>query len=342
MKRKMWIKVAAVIGITLLLNLLPISGTFARDIVNIEMWTGPIGIPAYQAALTLSEMLKAKHPWLRLSPIEGRAFTNIREQLTLPPERRKYCMINSLTSNEYARARLGLKPWPRKMTDLMVVNVESRNGLGLATYDPNIRTPKDLVGKKVGIFVKVASPNALILALMRDAWGILDKVKISYHRPMALKDMLVTGTVDAVYSLNMTELSGGKFGQAPFSANVMGARKTYWLNITEEDIAIVNKKNPWTTDLMVVPKDALGPGSPPKDTGLITLVIGMLAWQDMPADVVYELIKFVDENSGAWSKRLRGFRMDHGSIIAWPGLTEDMVQPGALKYYKEKGIKIGR
>jgi TRAP-type uncharacterized transport system substrate-binding protein len=342
MKRKTWIKAAAIIGIIFFFNALPLSGASARDIVKIEMWSSPIGVPAYQASLALSEMLKAKHPWLRLSPIQGRAFTNVNDQMALSSERRKYCMINSLTSNEYARARLGLKPWPRKMTDLMVVNVESTNGLSLATYDPDIKTPKDLIGKKVGLFPKVASPNALIVALMRDAWGILDKVKISYHRPMALKDMLVTGTVDAVYSLNVMPLSGGKWGQAPFSANVLGARKTYWINVTPEDIAIVNKKNPWDADLLMVPKDALGPGSPPKDTGLISLVMGMIAWQDMPEDVVYELIKFVDENSGEWSKRLRGFRMDHDSIIAWPGLTKDMVHAGALKYYKEKGIKVGK
>jgi len=27
---------------------------------------------------------------------------------------------------------------------------------------------------------------------------------------------------------------------------------------------------------------------------------------------------------------------------SWPGLTDDMVHPGALRYYKEHGIKIGR
>ena len=93
---------------------------------------------------------------------------------------------------------------------------------------------------------------------------------------------------------------------------------------------------------MVVPKDALWPGSPPKESGLISIVMGMMAWQDTPEEIIYELTKFVDENANAWSKRLRGFRMDHGSIIAWPALTEDMVHPGALKYYNEKGIKVGR
>ena len=342
MKRKTWIMAAVIIGITLLLNTLPLSGALARDIVKLEMWSSPIGVPAYQAALTLSEMLKAKHPWLRLSPIQGRGFTNVHDQIALPPERRKYCMVNSIVHSDYAKARLGLKPWKRKFTDLKVVNVESQNGLSLATYNPKIRTPKDLIGKKVGIFPKVASPNDLIIALMRDAWGILDKVKISYHRPMAMKDMLVTGTVDAVYSINVNPLSGGKYGQAPFSANVLGARKTYWINVTQKDIDIVNKKNPWNADLLAVPKDALGPGSPEKDTGLISLVMGMIAWQDTPEEIIYELIKFVDENANAWSKRLRGFRMDHGSIIAWPGITEDMVHPGALKYYKEKNIKIGK
>jgi len=342
MKRKTWIKAAAIIGITLLLNSVPLSGAVARDIVKMEMWSSPIGVSPYSSALAVSEMLKAKHPWLRLSPLQGRAFTNINDQLALSPERRKYCMINSLIHTEYARARLGLKPWRRKLTDLKVVNVEFNNSMTLATYDSNIKTPKDLIGKKIGTFVKVAAPNAVFFALLRDAWGILDKVKLSYHRPMAMKDMLVTGTADAVFSLNCTELSGGKFGEAPFSSNVTGARKTSWINITPEDIAKINKKNPWKAELMLIPKDALGPGKPPKDTGLITMVMGMMAWQDTPDEITYELAKFMDENANAWSKRLRGARMDHGSMMAWPGLTEDMVHPGALKYYKEKNIKIGK
>lgn len=342
MKGKTWIKAAGIIGIAFFLNALPLTGASARDIVNIEMWSGPMGIPAYQAALAWSEMLKAKHPWLRISPLEGRAFTNVRDQDKLPAERRKYCMINSLVSTEYTRARLGLRPWPRKMTDLKVVNVEFIPGMTLGTYDPNIKTPQDLAGKKIGTFVKVAAPNALFFALLKDAWGISDKVQLSYYRPMSMKDALVTGTVDAVFAINFTELNGGKFGEAPFSANVRGARKTYWINITEEDIAKINKNNPWETTRMLVPKDALGPGIPPQDTGLITMVMGMIAWQDMPEDVVYELAKFVYENRAEWSKRLRGSRMDHDSIIGWPGITKDMVHPGAAKYYKEKGIKIGR
>ena len=342
MKGKTWIKVAAIIGIAFFLNALPLAGASARDIVKVEMWSGPIGIPAYQAALALSEMLKAKHPWLRLSPLEGRAFTNVRDQLKLPAERRRYCMINSLISSEYARARQGLRPWPRKMTDLKVVNLEFVSGMTLATYDSNIKTPQDLAGKKIGTFVKVAAPNALFFGLLKDAWGISDKVKLSYYRPMSMKDALVTGTVDAVFALNCTELNGGKFGEAPFSANVRGARKTYWINVTQDDIAKVNQKNPWESARMLVPKDALGPGSPPQDTGLITWGMGMIAWEDTPEEITYELVKFVYENRAEWSKRLRGTRMDRDSIIAWPGITKDMVHPGALKYYSEKGIKIGR
>jgi hypothetical protein len=342
MKGKTWITAAAVIGIAFFLSALPLSGASAREEVKLEMWSAMIGVPAYQASLTLSEMLKAKHPWLRISPVEGHSFANVHAIDAFPLERKKYCLLNSLFSTEYTRALLGLPPWKRKFTDLKVVMLESSDGLALGTYDPDIRTPQDLRGKKIGLFPKRAAPNEMMIALMKDAWGILDTVKLSYHRPMAMQDMLVTKVVDAVYGIVGVEMMGGKFGQTPFTANILAARKTYWINATPEDIAKVNAKNPWKAGLMKVSKDALGPGKPPEDTGLISGVMGILAWDKTPENVVYELVKFVDENAQEWSKRLRGRRMDHGSIIAWPGLTEDMVHPGALKYYKEKGIKIGR
>jgi len=342
MKRTTWIKLVAIIGMALLLNILHLPGASAKEEVKLEMWSAMIGVPAYQAALTLSEMLKERHSWLRISPVEGHSFANVHAIDEFPLERKKYCLLNSLFSTEYTRALLGLPPWKRKFTDLKVVLLESTDGLTLGTYDSDIKTPQDLKGKKIGLFPKVAAPNEMMIALMRDAWGILDTVNLSYHRPMAMQDMLVTKVIDAVYGIVGVEMMGGKFGQTPFTANILAARQTYWINVTPEDIAKVNAKNPWKAGLIKVSKDALGPGNPPQDTGLVSGVMGILAWDQTPEDVVYELVKFVDENAQDWSKRLRGRRMDHGSIIAWPGLTEDMVHPGALKYYKEHGIKIGR
>ncbi len=342
MNRNTWIKATVIITMALLLNILNQPGASAKEEVTLEMWSGNMGSPAYEAALTLSEMLKEHHAWLKFSPMEGHSFANVHAIDEFPPERKKYCLLNSLFSTEYTRALLGLPPWKRKFTDLKVVMLESADGLTLVTYDSDIKTPKDLAGKKIGLFPKRASPNDMMLALLRDAWGILDTVKISYHRPMAMQDVLVTKVVDAVYGIVGVETAGGKFGQTPFTANILAARTSNWINVTPEDIAKVNAKNPWKVGLMKVSKDALGPGSPPEDTGLISGVMGILAWDKTPEDVVYELVKFVDQNAQEWSKRLRGRRMDHGSIIAWPGLTEDMVHPGALRYYKEQGIRIGR
>ena len=57
--------------------------------------------------------------------------------------------------------------------------------------------------------------------------------------------------------------------------------------------------------------------------------------------MIYELVKFLDENSAEWELRTR----NPGGVEAMadfdPSVTEALVHPGALRYFKEKGIKIG-
>jgi hypothetical protein len=59
----------------------------------------------------------------------------------------------------------------------------------------------------------------------------------------------------------------------------------------------------------------------------------------------YELVKFLDEKGqgGAFGSYLPQYKEGIGgqAMVGLPGLTEDRVHPGALKYYKEKGYKLG-
>ncbi|MBW1769331.1 MAG: hypothetical protein JRJ65_20085 [Deltaproteobacteria bacterium] len=65
-------------------------------------------------------------------------------------------------------------------------------------------------------------------------------------------------------------------------------------------------------------------------------------WDSTDDEVVYELVKFLDEKSWLWPEFSGGRPMSLARMSRYPGLTEDMVHPAALEYYKEKGISIGR
>ncbi len=157
-----------------------------------------------------------------------------------------------------------------------------------------------------------------------------------------MKDILITGLVDAIYAISLNPLAEeGKYGIAPYTSTLLSAKKTYWLNVTSEEVRRINESNVFTAVHEVIPRGAAGEGYPPEDVGLAGFVVGWFCWEECPDEVVYELVQFFAENDAERSKRARGLRMGAEYLAAFPGLTEDQLHPGALRYYKEHNIKIG-
>jgi TRAP-type uncharacterized transport system substrate-binding protein len=344
MKRKVWIKAGAIIGITLLLNVLHLPSASAKDIVRLELYSaGPAGTGAYVTSLAISDVISKHHPWLRGSNLESLGSPDaIMTSDGIAPGRRKHAFVMSLPNAELTKARLGKRPYKRKFSDLKFVATLSLANFGFCTYDPSIKAPQDLIGKTIAVFRKRAAPTTLSDAILRDAWGIYDKVRLSYHTPMAFKDVLTTGVADAAFGVLVVRLKGGRFGSNPYFDAIRTGRDTYWLEVTSQDINKINERNIWKTFRAVIPKDALGKGQPRQDSGLISSPTSVSGWDMANEDVVYELTKFLAENAELVSSRLRGRPFGLEFMTRYPDLNEDMVHPGALKYYKEKGIKIGR
>ncbi len=176
-------------------------------------------------------------------------------------------------------------------------------------------------------------------AILRDGWGILDQIRLSHHRPMDFKDALTTRIVDAAYAVNGSDIKGGEFRASPYFLNVMGGRKTYWIDITKEQIESINQKNPWDVIHLVVSKGALGEENPPEDSGVLHYYSGLGCWEAADDEVIYELVKFLDENAEEWSNRTN--KQMGGEYLASLAATEAEFHPGAVKYFKEHNIEIG-
>jgi TRAP transporter TAXI family solute receptor len=344
MKGKALIKAGAIIGVMLLINALLPASASAKDIVRLELYSaGPAGTGAYVASLAISQVINELHPWLRASTLESLGTADaVTTSDALDSERRKHAFIMSMPNVEMTKAALGDKPYRRKFNDLKFVTTISIANFGFCTYDPEIKTPQDLVGKTIAVFRKGSAPTTLSDAILRDGWGIYDKVRLSYHSPMAFKDVLTTRVADAAFGVLVVPLKGGKFGSNPYFDTIRSSRKTYWLDVKQDDIERINERNPWKTFRAIIPKDALGEGQPPSDNGLISSPTIMSGWDMDNEEVVYELTKFLAENAETLSSRLQGRPFGLDFMTQYPGLTESMVHPGALRYYREKGVKIGR
>ncbi|MFC1968734.1 TAXI family TRAP transporter solute-binding subunit [Chloroflexota bacterium] len=312
--------------------------------VNLEIYsTSAAGTPPYEYATILAAMLNELHPWLRGTPLETMGSVDaIHTTDALPLDRKKHVFLPITFTVSQMQAWLGVPPYKRQFTDLKLLAVFGQNGLAFATCDPNIKTPHDLVGKRLGFGPKVSAPYPLAEAILRDAWGILNQVKISEHKPPDLKDIMFSGVADAIYALPETR-TGGKWKWEPafYVRQIIGARKTYWVGLSPEDVKRINEKNPWDVAHLVMPKGVLGEDNPPTDVGLASPQNYFIAWDVADDEVVYELIRFLDENAAEWEKRTRGVPGGARAMGAFRGMTEDKVHPAALRYYKEKVIQIG-
>jgi len=312
-----------------------------QEIVNLEIYCSPLGTPVYQSAIILSEMLNELHPWIKASPIETLgAVDALTTSSHLSPERRKYALHINISNMELTKSWGGFEPYKRKYTDLKVLGRYIASGFTFATYDSEIKTPQDLIGKRIGMSPVGSGPTELCTALLK-SWGIYDEVKISHHSPPAFKDIITSGAADVLGTLFVTEKKGGETGTAPYVLNVIAARQTYWINVTQEDIDRVNEQHPYTLTRMVGLKGALGDNDPPEDTGSIAFWTPMTVFAEFDDEIAYELIKFLVDNAEEWTSRTLGQDMSPEYLTNMPGLpTEESIHPGALRYYKEQGIEI--
>jgi len=292
-------------------------------------------------SLAIAEELRESHPWLRASLLEGIGFGDtIIEMDALPPERKARAFACNGSQVHIKSAATGLPPYERAYTDIRLVGTVMEGTYGFGTYDQELTNPENLRGKKLASMSKFAGPYAIADALLRDAWGIVDDVDISYLKSDALNSALVTGIADFLFPMSISVARGGKFSPDPNTTEIMAARQTYIIGATQADVDKINAAHPWSVSLKELPKGILGENNPPETVNLVTFSTYMMGWETADPEVVYELTKFIAENEEALSSRARNMPLDIQSLARIAPGDEDLVHPGALRYFEEQGYKI--
>lgn len=337
MRRKHWLVISLVVVVlALLIGCAKPAPTVPREEVTLEFYSSVAGTTAYNLHEALCDMLNKKHPWLKASHLETASDVERVVLVDELPTERKKIAIPGYLSIEIVKAGLGMEPYPKKFTDVRMVASYEIVTMYFITYDPDIKTPQDLVGKKIGMFPVGHTMNLVAEPLLK-AWGIYDKVKISNHRPTAFKDGLTTGLIDVAWVTGVW-WSETNIQNSPYTQEILSARKTYWIPITEADAEAANAMNPWKSKYGIVRKGALGGDNPPTDTGYLAVMPGWCCDVSAEDEVTYELAKFIDENAEGFSEYIPAIKGDElKELMAADPLMAELGHPGALKYYREKG-----
>lgn len=306
--------------------------------VIITLMTAQFGGQTYVTGHAVEQVVKkTKHPWLRVVAVEGMGGTdNALTFQKLPKEKRETRILNVGDAGYMAAVR-GSQPWFKKpITNLRGVCALGTGEVFFASFDPNIKTIHDLAGKTVGGPRRGSSSSVRLLRFL-EAAGIEDKVDVKWlgfrKAPEALGDRRVDAML--VVSFGYEVVSGFK---PLFSAK---ADQLYIAGIPGELFPKVRAAG-WPLRAVEVKPRTFGPNQTTPITVHRMLASSWWTGTEAAPEVVYEFCKVLYENVEKFKDYLSPATCPVKDEMAYlPIDSEEEMHPGALKFYKEMGLKIG-
>ena len=306
----------------------------AHEEVNLILHTSTFGSLTYNEGYAIEQIFK-KHPWLKVVCLEGMgALDNYMTVSKLNPKRRQY-RIFIMGNQAYYDAIRGSRPFKEKATDIRGVMFLKACEFCFVTLDPKIKTHNDFVGKKVASW-PVGSGTTIWFHHVLDAFGIRDKVKPTYGSPKAMSDALKDGLIDVLFLVTFGGVPVGAYTEL-FS---LKGEKLHFVGIPKEayDKLVAGG---WPVVPYTYPPGKLTAAQTEGIPAFGSPVACWWCWKDAPEDVIYEFVKTVGENIQVIKDYVKpgqeSYKKEMGMLVVD---SEADLHPGALKYFKEEGLKL--
>jgi len=308
----------------------------AAQKVNLQLLSMTLGGSVYVMCFALAEIVNKNHPWLRIAAAETKG--SVANLLTLardPALKKNTIFFTNELSNSWARE--GRPPFKPPYKGARAIASMAETTLIFATLDKNIRSKADVDGKRVMTMQKATSTAAIHEMLFNDVWGI--RPKMSYGDFPSIKDALKDGLVD-VGTQPINGMPGVGYRAVSSLEELMSTQPVYFVNVPAEDIIAVAKKGAFNIYPNTIPARAIGDKQP----GAVGGYGHSLSWwadEEMSEELVYELTKMIYDHAEKFREYHKDGELVTRKTMARIGVPEDLFHPGALKLYKENGIKPG-
>jgi len=323
------------ICLLLLFGPLSVGSSIAKE-AQIDILTARMGGAGYVMSFALVDILKKANSWVKLKGIETTGIAENVKTLALEPEKRKNTIVFSNAATPH-QSKVADPPYTKPYGGLRFIALFNPSRHFFVTLDSNIKTPRDLAGKKAGIFPRGSAGVIQWQAMVQHGFGVSPKDVEWVYLPLGPGiDAVADGRIHA---------SWGLCSPPPLNAPVppiqqlMAQRKdVYFVAFSKEAAKATREKTGYPTYVSLVPAGTYSPNQPD-----LFCHIQFLSWWadiDMDGDVVYEVTKQIYENVEKFAGyHALGKSMTKTNIAQ--AVSEDMFHPGAQKFYKEKGIKMG-
>ena len=334
---------AILTGIAVVLILVNPAASSEHKQTSIHILGSPFGVVGYIAAFTLADTINKKSDWLKATAYEGGSVDNVR-QLSAYPEKRKDTIMNGgLSSVAMARNNIGPFKSMKKYTTLKAISAYFKACPTFITLDPNIKAPKDLRNKRIGVIKPPGGQQAAMgLAVLKHGLGLpVEKMKIQYLTWGGLLDAVIDGNVDFAY-IGLTQGRGEKIVPSPAFRKFLAAVKkpVYYYSFPPDVIKKAREASGILFFSQFVPAGALGKKQP-KEFWAFTNMIGWWADEAMDSDIVYEITRVIAENTDTFGQAHKALLVLTPQTMGSIAPEEKDFHPGTLKYYKEKGLPVG-
>lgn len=313
----------------------PTGAAKPHEEVNLEILGSPQGGTGYALGFALAEVVNKNHPWLRAAARESEFSVSI-QTFVKEPERRK----NTIAFfHEYGvhQAVVGdLKGTPAYNGIKAVAKFET-GCMFFVTLNDKINTPNDFVGKKIGLGLPASTLYILPVAILK-AYGILEKVNIEPMTGWTPLGAVGDGKIDVAMAYGGAAAPYPPLpGLSQLIASKPGLR---FVGVSKESVAKAKDQGGYPFNYIELPAKAYS-ATQTNVVGTWGMSSGFWADAEMDAGTVYELTKTIYDNVAKFGDyHVVGKSMSKDSIAAIP-IPESGFHPGAVKFFKEKGIKVG-
>ena len=332
-----------IISLTTIILATGVSGpAMAQQSYEISISTLPAGFSSYIMGVALAELINKNSKWLKATAMEGRGPAEHMKLLVKKPDKRKnYLFFNTTWDIWEAKKEIGpYKGFPFDYDEFRFVFMKGIAGNGLSTLDPNIKGVKDLVGKKA-IFDSSRGKGRQITyhGVLKEAGVPVEKIKHQYASGKAAADTLRDGLVDVIYTGHVLKKLPYSFANSPFFAELVATKKVYFVSFDEKPVMAYKANSGHPLSMVKVPPKTLGPLQT-EPCGILLKPLGFCAHISMPDRVVTEVVRIAYENAHKFKEYTPMGAIITKETLASLGIPEKAYHPAAVKFFKEKGIKI--
>ncbi|MCB2084884.1 MAG: ABC transporter substrate-binding protein [Sphingomonadaceae bacterium] len=210
-------------------------------------------------------------------------------------------------------------------------------GVGIYAFSPDVRTPQDLIGKRIAAEPRPGAVRLYTELLLRDGWGILDQVELVHVGPAELPDAIAEGRVDAV-SWNL--LLRSPQGYRPWFPSLAVNQPGGWIPVGQDAVNRINIANDLSVGRVRVSTYDLGESGVvglDDPVALLSFKQGLAGWESTDDALVTAVLTCIEQHG----RLVAGLPDDAASMANWDGLRADEVHPAALRFYSAHMVEIG-